>query len=632
MGKKRATLAILLGLALAVNLPFMGICAEEKEIKVESIEDVNNYLASGLDSLPEQLDNLYKEIGESLNIGYNYVKMTHLLAGGKAVYADKKPNIYVDLAVDTVKAPFEIEGVKQEYKYKANWAYCPDMTIERPNKYYLPDAGYNVMVEITKLMNSRLEIDRGILQDYFNSLKDEVKMNIVYYEAILKYLGYSDEAVNNFYKVYERIIYMKQQNENVIEQLEDGTFRIKDKFKQVFIQNKIENPDRIAVILSFDSSLAISSDVDSIKSVIKPPFKVGYTSRENMMIASMSVIGKVRYIWGGGHLGTCEIEGINPVWKRYNEVYERDEEGKTRCIMPVYSWCPIHGVMYNTANACLVAGDDIANTVEEYLKSRERVLGKEFVENEKYKEVLKTINWNYANIVSHRIDGLDCSGYASWLYNQIDKSRVYDCGARGFVPYSGLEQVKYGEKMLPGDVLSWGTHIVVIVGQLESGSKAYIMTEAAPNILKFGVIYYPGASEGELERARSLAREANSLFGNIREEEKVNCYNILGVGHPRDENSSPAVDSEGKVDNYIDIGRLKKSFIDEKTKVYNGKAMKDMNAYEIINYTANNIGIQYLSGIDTYKGTLIKLDTESMKTTANTEIKEGIEKFVGIKY
>ena len=43
------------------------------------------------------------------------------------------------------------------------------------------------------------------------------------------------------------------------------------------------------------------------------PYKLNYTSRENLLLAATSLTGKVSYIWGGGHEGTSNIDGINQV-------------------------------------------------------------------------------------------------------------------------------------------------------------------------------------------------------------------------------------------------------------------------------------------------------------------------------
>lgn len=74
----------------------------------------------GIEDLGVQLNDMYHEVGSSLNIDYVYVKIIHLLAGGKAVYADKRPNIKSELTVDNVKAPFEIEGATQNWNISAS--------------------------------------------------------------------------------------------------------------------------------------------------------------------------------------------------------------------------------------------------------------------------------------------------------------------------------------------------------------------------------------------------------------------------------------------------------------------------------------------------------------------------------
>lgn len=580
--------------------------APEMTITIDSSissEDTTEVTTPALDDLAVQLNDMYVEVGRNLNIDYIYVKILHLLAGGKAVYADKLPNIYSETTVESMQGPFDIEGATQTYSVQAPWIVCPDEEIERPSKYYIVDAAYSTTSDIVKLMNQRYFADRGQMQDYFDALSKEVKTNIVFCEAVMEYIGSDREAIESFYSIYEKILYEKETGENVIEANGDGTFSIKDKFKQIFISNNITSErdlEVLCLILSFDSKLAASSSPDEVKDEYVAPYKIDYTSRENMMLAAMSVVGKVRYVWGGGHLDTGTLNGINPAWQAFYEAYptEPEDEGFSRCIQPTGCWCPIHGAV-EAENGCLMSAETVYS-VEEYIDSRKEVIDTSELDTEIYKNLLNSDIDFSRGVNSHRLDGFDCSGYASWVYNQISSTRTYDCGARNFISAGGLRSIAYGSEMLPGDVFSWGSHIVVVVGAVRDGSKAYVILEASPNTVKFGVMYYGSARQSDINTAINVAREANDLIGGLPLTEKTHIYNMDSVGFSENEPTG----------RYAEIGRLPYSFLDENIIIAEyGKKIKDMTAQEIIQYTLNNINEKYVTGLNTYTGSIYDVST-----------------------
>lgn len=580
--------------------------APEMTITIDSSissEGTTEVTTPALDDLAVQLNDMYVEVGRNLNIDYIYVKILHLLAGGKAVYADKLPNIYSETTVESMQGPFDIEGATQTYSVQAPWIVCPDKEIERPSKYYIVDAAYSTTSDIVKLMNQRYFADRGQMQDYFDALSKEVKTNIVFCEAVMEYIGSDREAIESFYSIYEKILYEKETGENVIEANGDGTFSIKDKFKQIFTSNNITSErdlEVLCLILSFDSKLAASSSPDEVKDEYVAPYKIDYTSRENMMLAAMSVVGKVRYVWGGGHLDTGTLNGINPAWQAFYEAYptEPEDEGFGRCIQPTGCWCPIHGAV-EAENGCLMSAETVYS-VEEYIDSRKEVIDTSELDTEIYKNLLNSDIDFSRGVNSHRLDGFDCSGYASWVYNQISSTRTYDCGARNFIAAGGLRSIAYGSEMLPGDVFSWGSHIVVVVGAVRDGSKAYAILEASPNTVKFGVMYYGSARQSDINTAINVAREANDLIGGLPLTEKTHIYNMDSVGFSEDEPTG----------RYAEIGRLQYSFLDENIIIAEyGKKIKDMTAQEIIQYTLNNMNEKYVTGLSTYTGSIYDVST-----------------------
>lgn len=674
----------------------VGKNEQDKEVSYKSREE----------NLKEQLEYLYKSIGEKVDLPYTYVKAMHLIAGGQAIYSDRSPNIMIDETVESLSGPFEIDGVYQMYDkhYMENQSEkqehedLQDKPVESiinnkgilsikntipsefdtihwketqeeieeiqyiqektPSKYSLPDASYNVMCTIKAIMEERSIAQRGNMQVYFDSLLPDVKQNILFYEAVMQYCGYSESEINALYKAYERIVYLKERNEYVVELTSDGHYNIKDKFLSVFDRYNIKVTEPLAIAMSFDAELAEWDTPTGLKSDVPPlHYKVDYTSRENMMVAAMSLVGKVRYVWGGGHGGTSNINGINPIWACFNELYssEINVEGEEirgdnslSCIQPAGTWCPIHGSL---SGQCSLS-DIRVKTLDEYLSLR----GKEISDTSAYAYIKGKdlsnifINNNLAysnNIEAHRVEGLDCSGFASWLYNQIDDTRVYDSSARNFVNTHGLESLEFGEELLPGDVIAWSSHICVVVGKLDETAKVYLQVESTPNVIKLGVAYYPGATQEQINEAKELAKEANMLLGNVQDP-YVSVYNIKDLVYTAQVYVEQPVEEEGQIEQTektkeegqtqqtdqqaektdkteqqsqpeekeynmenvsikytktLGLGRLPRPYKDEDEIVGGyGKTMNQMTAREILQNTIDALPIEYLSGIASYKG------------------------------
>lgn len=584
--------SVIIGVMLSSNMQAVYASNEYYDYNIDIIEE-------STEDLGVQLNDLYRRVGAELNIDYMYVKIIHLVAGGKAIYADQRPNIYNEKVVDTFSGPFDIAGADQSYTERAPWAFCPDPSIERPSKFYVPDAAYSVSAEVVKIMNERFSSDRGYLQSYFDALNEDVKATILFTEAMMQYTGASDEAVNNFYRVYEKILYEKDKEENVLESNGDGTFRFKSEYDRILKANNIaeDTIQVLSIILSFDSNLAASNDPDALKHEYVTPYKINYTSRENMMLAAMSVVGKVRYVWGGGHLGTGNVEGINPSWKAFYDTYgtEPGEDGYRMSIRPTASWCPIHGRV-ESGDGCLHSAETVYS-VEQYINSRKEIMDTSNMELEKYSGFIENSIDIEHGVNSHRLDGLDCSGYTSWVYNQITDKRTYGAGSSYFVRAGGLNSITYGSTLLPGDVFAWTGHIVLVVGKVADTGKSYVILEASPNTVKFGVMYYGGTSTKELERAIKIAREANDLIGGLPVHERTNIYNMDTVGINKESNR------------YAEIGRLPFAFIDEQTIIAEyGKTLKEMTADQIIQKSINSLPYQYVSGHSSYDGDVFYTD------------------------
>ena len=631
------------------------------------------------DNLKEQLEYLYKIIGEKVDLPYTYVKAMHLIAGGQAIYSDRSPNIMVDETVESLSGPFEIDGVyqmydkhyignqseKQEhedilvegiinnkrvlsmkntipYEFDAiHWEEIQeeieeiqDLQEKVPSKYSLPDASYNVMCTIKAIMEERSIAQRGNMQVYFDSLLPDVKQNILFYEAVMQYCGYSESEINALYKAYERIVYLKERNEYVVELTNDGHYNIKDKFLSVFDKYGIKVTEPLAIAMSFDAELAEWDTPTGLKTEVPLHYKVDYTSRENMMVAAMSLVGKVRYVWGGGHGGTSNIDGINPIWACFSELY--DIEGHSNaCIKPSGTWCPIHGSL---SGQCSI-GDVNVTTLQDYFDLRQDLIRNTsayaYINGKDLSRIFKNNSVAYTgikaggnSIAAHRVEGLDCSGFASWLYNQIDDTRVYDSSARTFIQTHGLKSLNFGDELLPGDVIAWSSHICVVVGKLDETNKVYLQVESTPNVIKLGVAYYPGATQEQINEAKALAKEANKLIGDVKDG-FVSVYNIKDLvyvaqvyttngAEPNEPNGTEPNGTESNgtgqevritYTKSLGLGRLSRPYKDEDEIVGGyGKTMKQMTAREILQNTIDALPLEYLSGIETYSGEVFSYD------------------------
>jgi hypothetical protein len=192
-------------------------------------------------------------------------------------------------------------------------------------------------------------------------------------------------------------------------------------------------------------------------------------------------------------------------------------------------------------------------SLDQYIEARKDILNVDELSSDKYREMLSTIDFkNGINI--HTLDGLDCSGYASWLYNQITDKYTINSSAVSFTDQLGIKKVTFGSELLPGDVFSWTEHIVVIVGKSTESGKAYVTIEQTPNVLKFGVVYYSGASQYDIDRAYEIAKEANELIGGLNSEyERPSKYCMNDQGKVTI--SSTGTSSKiliSKVDYYLD--------------------------------------------------------------------------------
>ena len=640
-------------------------------------------LTDSIISLPsqeEQIDSLYEVIGKELGLDKKYIRSIHAIGGGKAIYSSKTADIYNEYTVESLKPPVYFEDKEITLK-KANFIKSID-TLKRPSIYYLPDVLYSISSDIKEIMKERYKYDRGVNQNYFDLLSEETKHDITFYEAVLLYTGTDVKTVDGLYMAYEQILSIKESDENVIEYGMFG-YKFKNKFSDIFKDIGLTDKKAmqyLAIMFTYDKNLAQNNSIEMLQTKYEVPYELNYTSRENMMVAAASLCGKVRYVWGGGHSGASYIDGINPIWIRFEGLYPLERESKVEdengevkivknegfgtCIKPSGSWCPIHGSTRAEYHGGTV------KSLEEYIEMSAERLDAAELRDEKYEEMLSKVDYS-KGINIHTLDGLDCSGFASWLYNQLTDDFEVNSTAINFLNQKAFKEIPLSSQLLPGDLFTWTSHIVIIVGKVSDSNKVYVTIEQTPNVLRYGVLYHTGASKDEIEKGKEIAAEANLLIGGLDPElEPPHCYNMDGVGKYTVENtiteevevSEEVLKYEYASDDSDDLdddnledgqwygyseddgcyykywhetethteerekiveeqkqfnvaGRFTLEFIDE-DKNLDGfdKPIKDLTAKDIIQHTITKLPISYTSGYHIYNGTLFDKSTIATNT------------------
>lgn len=474
------------------------------------------------ESLDVQIESLMEDVAELCDIDVSFVDELYHLST-PALYVGKYPNVYVDETVSSAGVPMQLFGVDISYK-EIPLERCE--SVSRIMKYYLPDAMYSVVSEISDLFKNRLSAPRGAEQVYFDSLLPEIQERVAFYEAILQYIGVGDDRVGKFLTAYEKLLTDKNNNENVVEVLDSGELVIKSKFSGIFDDVSLNGYSSLSILARLfarDKFLAESDSIESLRSVFILPYEPNLPSRENMLVAAACLVGKVRYVWGGGHSGASYIDGINPVWQEFNAMYpaSEDEEGYNTCIKPSGSWCPIHGYSSSEYHGGSVY------SLDDYVESRADSLDSSELLSDKYRAMLSQVDYSHG-INAHTLDGLDCSGFASWLYNQATDKYQINSTARDFTEQAGVVPLEFGCDLLPGDLFAWLRHIVIIVGKVSENSDAYVTVESTPSVLRYGVVYYESASKHDIDLGMQIAREANELIGGISLEPHLYCMNTVG--------------------------------------------------------------------------------------------------------
>jgi len=526
------------------------VAESNHDIQLETTLDLSDITSDKpkLASLEIQLNDLYIKIANELNCDLTYVNLIHQLAGGRALYININPNIYSETTLESVQKPASINLGEQIEIVEAPFIITDETNKSiRKSEYYLPDALYSICKRLIEMEQERKDCDRKQYAKYFDSLDDEAKHQLLFIETVLLYTGEAQEIVDNVYPAYQKILELELQDKSAI--------------KEILQQVGIIDETRLEYVC-----LILNSNECQYKNKVLP-YEINYMTKENMFITAASLVGKVRYVWGGGHSGTSYIKGINPAWEEYNRLYLLDEYGYNKSIKSTESWCPMHG---NTESG--FHGETI-NTVDEYINLRKDYYTD--MDEEVYSQYLSQIDnvylvdgtWKDKKIDIHSIDGLDCSGYIAWIFTQMMPDSMAALSASDFVKLNGFYEIPLGERMLPGDLFAWTEHIVLIVGETHENSKVYITLEATLNMIKFGVLHYEGAKENDILEAMSIAEEANKIAGNINNElDPLHVYCIDKVKYYTTEESletDTEVDTSAEENQEGDLIELSEDIIDE---------------------------------------------------------------------
>lgn len=556
---------------------------EQAELtKVELADEIID-----IPSIDVQLENLYNTIGEELDLDTKYIKIVYSLYDSQAAYASMTPNIENDEMVTSI-------GFKEIVDYiKAPWI---DSEIERDCSKFLPDILYTDCYNIKNLIDDKLDNNRS---NRYDALKQEVKIQIAVYEAIIQYIN--GEYID-FHPIYENLIALKNSNENLVEVSDTGFLDVKEDFENVLINNGIDNPkiiDAIALLFAYDNYLVETNEISELQEYNVQPFNNNENTHENMILAASSIVGKCRYVWGGGHDGSSYIDGINPAWKLWNETYQ----GNNGCIRPAGTYCPIHG---NSDEECSYSGT--IYSAEDYLDSRKDIMDVSEIDTNEYSELLKNIDVS-RGLSAHRLDGLDCSGFVSWVYNQITDNKHYNAVAKDYVNEMGLKSLPMNSKLEPGDVFAWSTHIIMIVAPYNEKQNVYLTVESVPDVVGFGVAYYSSASSSDIEDVKKLAEELNLLIGGLDDSQarvRTYCMNTKGtykvteeITVTSDNGEESVIDEVVRYEKFSILGRYPGEFKEVYIEEY-GKNFRELYAVEMMQYIVDNLPYDYLSGYNKY--------------------------------
>lgn len=495
------------------------------------------------------------------------------------------------------------------------------ITNQKENAFYLPTVAYGVFANIGGKQESYDKTLENLLGDSYTSQPDKIKQYVTFMKLCSYYHGsgkYTDEhpIIYNYFldfaKEYEK---NKEQFENLPSFNQDGAknndfvlniCQIIDKdgskgYKTYFQNYYPEgNTSHMimwaygpkAVILGnkyFEEALIEADAVQGNEEVwlcnCKYPFtccdchsndttylqtlnggytnyQIGVATKENFIRAACSLVGKVRYGYGGGHGGNlCKIQGINPLWERFNDLYLETNSLvqkaiqivtfnhiKDSCICNQEYWCPVHGTWkpYSNSYGCSSI-EGTVKTLDDFINQRKDTYN--FEEEEitalKNNEVLKEAFGN-GGFHPHYLETLDCSSYVSWVFNQVSSTPKYMYSTSDFPRSTDFTKITDQTTLRCGDILNKsGDHVIIVLGKMFEGKdNYYLLIEQTPPKIQFSV----GRVKGNIGltnplddiSAKSIVSNLNKKYGNQDFENivNINSYTAYRWSGWQEDNSS----------------------------------------------------------------------------------------------
>ncbi len=263
----------------------------------------------------------------------------------------------------------------------------------------------------------------------------------------------------------------------------------------------------IAYVASFTIVLQLFSQL-SVPSYALPTVM---TDRD-MVNTALSLVGKVRYVWGGGHLQTAKVLGESPLWEPFNQLYLDAHVPQDYSLgLDTKAWCPIHGYQN-----CIEIGTGI-KSLNQLIDQRAEMLGltsdqfgvfsqQDFTDRSLWKRV-------------HRFDGLDCSGYMAWVVYQALGSYQESMEHMDLTPF--CDSVSRDD-LRPGDIVEFDEHTYMLIGEVQPG--CWIHTEATPGVLRLGITWW-GQGQWAIDEAYQIILRYYEK-NNLHIQDAVRVFNL----------------------------------------------------------------------------------------------------------
>lgn len=207
------------------------------------------------------------------------------------------------------------------------------------------------------------------------------------------------------------------------------------------------------------------------------PHAYAASSQSEMLEDALSLVGRVRYVWGGGHVGTAEIKGESPLWEPFNDLYIEADAPAEATIGTSTQWCPFH-----TSSTCL-EDDPGCYSVQWLIDERANLYGL----SEEDFDIFSTVDFSdrskYKRL--HRFDGLDCSGFMSWVVYQALGTYQESMEYMELDPFCSMIT---NRDFKPGDIVEFDSHTYMLVGEVQPG--CWIHVESTPGVIRLGVTWW----------------------------------------------------------------------------------------------------------------------------------------------